>query len=249
MAIHDWTRVDAGVFHHLHTTWIPDIMRTLIPILPKGYYPMVEQNASGPIPDVLALQRSSGDNGVHRDIPPPVPGSGVIALAEAPPRTPIRSRIERDLYAARARIIAVRHSSDDRLVAVIEIVSPGNKHSKSAFGDFLEKSLDFLQSGVHLLIIDLFPPTPRDPRGIHGAIMSDLGDDEFIQPADAPLTFASYTGGLFVESFVQPAAVGDELPTMPLFLESDAYVNLPLAASYESAYSTVPPHWREVLEK
>jgi hypothetical protein len=28
MPIHDWTRVNAGIFHHFHHAWIEDIART-----------------------------------------------------------------------------------------------------------------------------------------------------------------------------------------------------------------------------
>jgi hypothetical protein len=38
-----------------------------------------------------------------------------------------------------------------------------------AFQEFLDKSIDFIREGVHLLIIDLFPPTKRDPHGVHRA--------------------------------------------------------------------------------
>ena len=39
MPIHDWTRVDAGIFHHFHVTWIPEIARALnAGLLPDGYY-------------------------------------------------------------------------------------------------------------------------------------------------------------------------------------------------------------------
>ena len=49
-------------------------------------------------------------------------------------------------------------------MAVIEIVSPGNKSSKAAIRSFVDKAVQFLHQGVHLLIIDLFPPTPATPR-------------------------------------------------------------------------------------
>jgi hypothetical protein len=29
MPIHDWTRVDAGIFHDFHQTWMPEIKRAL----------------------------------------------------------------------------------------------------------------------------------------------------------------------------------------------------------------------------
>lgn len=250
MPIHDWTRVDPGVFHHLHTTWIPDIMRALINgILPPGYYAMVEQVASGPIPDVLTLQRGSNGSAGGRAGPIPQPdASGLVALAEAPPQAMHRFTSPRDRYASRARAVVVRHSSDDRVVAIVEIVSPGNKASRDPFRTFVEKAVGWLRAGVHLLIVDLFPPGPHDPGGIHDSIWTEIGEEGYAPPADKPLTIASYIGGSEKEAFIKPAAVGDALPVMPLFLEPHGYVNLPLEPSYMSAYVTVPPRWREVLE-
>jgi hypothetical protein len=43
-------------------------------------------------------------------------------------------------------------------------------------------------------------------------------------------------------------AVGDALPPMPLFLDQDPYVTVPLEPTYEAAYRGVPEVWRDVLE-
>jgi hypothetical protein len=42
--------------------------------------------------------------------------------------------------------------------------------------------------------------------------------------------------------------LGAVLPDMPLFLQDDWYVNVPLEATYQEAYATVPGRWREVIE-
>jgi hypothetical protein len=47
---------------------------------------------------------------------------------------------------------------------------------------------------------------------------------------------------------VQPVAVGDRLPDMPLFLEPGAHVLLPLNVTYERAFAALPRRWRRVLE-
>lgn len=57
MPIHDWTRVDAGIFHHFHHGWITEIARALNRgLLPPEYYALAEQRAAGFGPDVLAPQ-------------------------------------------------------------------------------------------------------------------------------------------------------------------------------------------------
>ncbi len=96
--------------------------------------------------------------------------------------------------------------------------------------------------------MDLFPPGPRDPQGIHGAIWEALGETGFELPADEPLTLAAYSAGSPKTAYVEPTAVGREMIDMPLFLEPETYVNVPLEATYQAAYRGVPRRWRQVLE-
>src|SRR4051812_28501831 len=48
MPIHDWTRVDAGIFHAFHHDWITEIARALNRgLLPTEYYALPEQLVVG----------------------------------------------------------------------------------------------------------------------------------------------------------------------------------------------------------
>jgi hypothetical protein len=53
----------------------------------------------------------------------------------------------------------------------------------------------------------------------------------------------------FDDRFVEPVAVGDVLPDMPLFLEPEFYVPVPLEATYQSTWEGVPQFWRDQLER
>ncbi len=64
---------------------------------------------------------------------------------------------------------------------------------------------------------------------------------------EKPLTLASYVGGTCREAFVEPVAVGDVLPEMPLFLTSEIYIPVPLEPSYQAAWQEVPAYWRGVI--
>src|SRR5262249_31061087 len=140
------------------------------------------------------------------------------------------------------------HTSGDRIVALVEIVSPGNKASRYALRQFVEKAAAALFRGYHLLVLDLLPPGPRDPNGIHGAIWEEIADASYRQPPDKPLTLAAYDAGPPKTGYVEPVAVGDVLPEMALFLRPGAYVNVPLEATYHAAFQGVPSRWRRVLE-
>ncbi len=247
MPIHDWTRVDAGIFHYFHLEWISAITRALnAGLLPDDYYALGEQVTGGPEPDVVTLEHVSGRNGNGHTSSPSTRGGGV-AIETAPPKARFTAVAEPERYARKKSRIAIRHVSDDTVVAIVEIVSPGNKDSRHAIRSFVEKAADFLHGGIHLLIIDLFPPTPRDPRGIHAAIWSEIMDDGFTPPEGEPLTLVAYRAADLKQAYIEPTAVGRPLVDMPLFLDPGLYVPVPLEKTYQSAFEAVPRRWREVL--
>ena len=245
MPVHDWTRVDAGIFHAFHHDWITDISRALNRgLLPSEYYALPEQIAGGLGPDVLTLRRPSGNGAPpSADLP-----RGSVTLAVAPPKVRIRMGSEANRYAAKAKVVTIRHVSNHQIVAMVEIVSPGNKNNQNGLNAFVRKAREALAAGIHLLLIDLFPPSSRDPRGIHGAVWGEDCAADYALPDDKPLTCVSYIGGPAAEAFIELVGVGDALPDMPLFLTPDVYVLAPLEATYQSAWEGMPAYWRDVLE-
>jgi hypothetical protein len=247
MSIHDWTRVEAGIFHAFHTVWVGAIQNALNEgLLPSDYYALAEQHAGRYVTDVLTLHAGP----VPPEPLPPAPDTGGIAVAEAPPQVRRRQVIGPSAL-VRRRTLAVRHVSGHRLVALLEILSPANKDRAEHVKEFVTKAVSALERGVHLLLVDLFPPSPHDPQGIHGAILEqmDASEEPYDLPPDEPLTLASYAAGPQIESYLEHVAVGAPLPEMPLFLRPDRYVNAPLEATYQAAYRGMPAFWREVLER
>ncbi len=243
MPVHDWTRVSDGTFHDFHYSWVLEIKRALKRgLLPKGYYVMAEQ-LGGDLgaPDVLTLQTAG------KEPEPEGPLAGTATLTESPPVVHARTTITRDPYARVQRTLVIRHTSDDRIVAMIEVLSPGNKSSRHAIRSFLDKAVAALDGGVHLLLIDVHPPGPRDPHGIHGALLNEIGTEEYLLGSERPLTVVAYTSGAVVDGFVAHFAVGEPIPQMPLFLTRENYVHVPLEATYMAAWEDVPPQYQEVL--
>jgi hypothetical protein len=247
MPVHEWSRVEAGIFHDFHHAWIEEIKRALnAGLLPDDYYALAEQHAAGFGPDVLTLQAAqSGDYGESHAVNPSKSGPAVML---APPQVPLTAETEMEFYRRKQNAVVVRHVSGDQVVAMIEVVSPGNKSSRSAMRSFVEKAAQLLDRRIHLLIADLQPPGPRDPQGIHGVIWEEISGQEYVAPADKPLTLVAYESALTVRAYVQPVAVGDVLCDMPLFLEPDVQVPVPLEATYQRAFAAVPRRWRMVLE-
>jgi hypothetical protein len=240
MPIHDWTRVSAGGFHNFHQDWTIEIYRALNRgLLPPGYTAYTDLRASGWEPDVVTIQTRR-----------PATGPGGSVVADVPPRARQVARVESEAaaYARKANRISVRHEFGHD-VAIIEVISPGNKDGKQAIGAFLAKAVEFLRNGVNLLIVDFFPPTPRDPDGIHALIWDQMTSVPFdARPADHPLTVASYDATAALTAYVDPVAVGEPLPDAPLFLAPGWSINVPLERTYMAAWDVTPEPLRDLVE-
>src|SRR5258707_15501153 len=105
MPVHDWARVEAGIFHHFHHGWIEEIARALNRgLLPPDHYALAEQIAGGLGPDVLTLQRPTNGASPARDL------AGGTAVSLMPPKLHFHLRAEPDLYAAKAKAVVCRHT-------------------------------------------------------------------------------------------------------------------------------------------
>jgi Protein of unknown function (DUF4058) len=249
MPVHDWTRVPAGIFHHFHQQWMAAISNALNEgRLPPGYYALAEQIAGDIGPDVLTLEIEVPNGGDRSPnvLPDETPNGGAVSVAE--PKARFKAETEMDWYASKQNTLVIHHSSGDEIVALIEIVSSGNKSSRHALRSFVDKAASALYRGYHLLILDIYPPGPRDPNGIHGAIWEEIADASFLLPPDKPLTLVSYSAGPKKRAFIEPTAVGDLLVDMPLFLQPGVHILVPLEATYGTAWNHLPQRWRQVLE-
>jgi hypothetical protein len=241
MPVHDWTRVDEGVYHDLHLSWNAALLKALNGgLLPSDYYALTGCG-NGPLrPDPLNPAQPAERLPEAGDL-------GELTAADLP-EFAFRSSAFGNFYVSKRRTLRVHRATDHQVVSLIEIVSPGNKKNRHNFESFLQRVTDCIDHGYHLLVVDLFPPGPRDPNGIHGAIWGEIADQPFEQTEDLPLTLVSYFAGATREAFIEPFAVGSPLLDMPLFLNSNRFVSVPLEATYLDAYAGVPRHYREILE-
>ncbi|MFO0807850.1 MAG: DUF4058 family protein [Gemmataceae bacterium] len=238
MPIHDWTRVDARTYHDFHQGWTIAIRNALNRgILPPGFIAMADLKVSGSEPDIAAVKLRE----------PPAPSG--LAVADALPRAQQVTRAadaetEVAYYARKANRIVIRHRRG-QLVAAIEVVSPGNKNNRIGIKAFVGKMVNYLRNGVNVVVIDPFPPGPRDPEGIHQRIWDGfVGLPVEPRPADKPLTIASFDAGERV-AYVNPMAVGDPLPDTALFLAPGRYVNIPLERTYAACWDDTPSEIRD----
>ena len=254
MPIHDWTRVSAGTFHSFHNAWITHLQAALnTGLLPQPYYALGEQQAGAVGPDVLTL---NGPEAVQAPsevyaVDPLASSPTVRSTRDVPPQVHATQVFDDEtaFYLSRQRRLAIRHASGDRVIAIIEIVAKSNRHTRLALEQFADKVIGALQTGVHVVLIDLYPHGMHDPHGLHDYVWKRMLAGSYQPEADLPLTLVSYTAGQTIQAWIEPIAVGATLTPMPLFLTREHYISLPLEQTYMRAWHGMPARWQEVITK
>ncbi|OWK35919.1 hypothetical protein FRUB_08482 [Fimbriiglobus ruber] len=113
--------------------------------------------------------------------------------------------------------------------------------------------MEFIRAGVNVLLVDPFPPTPRDPHSLHKLIWDEIEEAPFETPGDEPLLSASYrvgddAVGLPPVAFLETFRVGGSVPDMPAWLDPDSYVSVPLERAYQVAWDVCPADYRYLVE-
>ena len=239
MPMHDWTRVEPTIYHHFHQRWAAAITDALnAGLLPTGFSALRERHTGGVEPDVLTVERRQQ---------PKRPMAGNRSTL---PRT--RQTMEAtDRLLRRSNRVTVRHCMGE-VVCIIEIVSPGNKASRHAINQFVNKTLDFLRAGVNVLLIDPFPPGPRDPHSLHKLLWDAFEEVPFDLPVEEPLLLVSYrapTSVLALRADIGPLGMGAAIPDMPAWIDPDEFVEVPLERTYRVAWDAAPADFRYLVEQ
>lgn len=215
----------------INTLWVAGLIRWLNRTLPKDVYQARAEARLGSAieADVAEYERLSA-NGPAQD------GGGVATLPEVDVAVATIPAVFPDEFA----VHMVDRTDSNRLVGVIELVSPGNKKESSEREAFLAKCLTYLQRGIGLTIIDVV--TDRRAN-FHNELIRRLGSDQ--PPAtlpDEPGYVAGYRpvhrgGKNLIDLWPKVARVGEPLPSVPLPLRGGPLVPLPLEATYAEALS------------
>jgi hypothetical protein len=215
-----------------HGAWAAAMARLLNQgVLPAGYYavPLVERD--GPIEiDVAALREHEA----------PVPAGGAAAPQTwSPPAPGLAVAVELPAVDA-VEVQVFADDGDPRLAAAVELVSPRNKDRPRARQAFAVKCVGYLQQGAGVVVVDTVTTRRAD---LYTAVLSLLGVAAGAAAPPSSLSAVSYRAvGREEETqqlLIWPAALalGQPLPTLPLWIASDFSVPLDLEASYRTTCS------------
>lgn len=123
-------------------------------------------------------------------------------------------------------------------MAVIELVSPGNKDRPAERRAFAAKCASYLAQGVSLIVVDVV--TSRQAN-LHNDVMCLMEANSDLQfPADVTLYAVAYRPvrrgeQQEIDLWLRRLAVGSPLPTLPLRLTGDLFVAVDFEAAYQEA--------------
>ena len=214
-----------------HGGWPMRIVEELAPTLPEGFIaePRVHLGNYYEI-DVSAFEQDAAGALLDSD----ETASGAATSLEASPAPTLTVDAEfPDQYAYEVLIFDL--SRERRLVAAIEIVSPANKDRPESRQLFIAKCFNLLRQGVCVSIIDLV--TTRQ-FNLYAELLALLGrSDPALNPPPAQyaVTCRKRSGGRRskLESWFRPLAIGQPLPSLPVWLSETQTVSLDLEPSYE----------------
>jgi hypothetical protein len=165
--------------------------------------------------------------GLSRNLPP---------RYVAAPRVHSGASVEIDVATYEYEVRVYDQKRSRRLVAAVEIVSPGNKDRPENRRAFVAKCAALLQSQVSVAIVDLV--TTRHFT-LYGDLLEFIGQtDPSVSPEPPPLyavacRWTRKNSSWHLESWAHPLALGRPLPTLPLWLAHNLAVPLELETSYE----------------
>ena len=208
-----------GEWESFHAQFVPQIARTLARVLPLGYRPKSEAMLFIHEPSARRRQFATADDAVAVH----ATGGGTPSGGSAAVATPsTRMRLGETINIERHRYIEIRTTEEDRVVTVIELLSPSNKSAAADRRVYLDKRRELYRAGVHILQIDLLRAgrrllPERPPAHDYNAML--MRADRW---PDVDVWFWS---------------VRDRLPTLPVpLLEGDGDVPLDLQATMRDVY-------------
>ncbi len=125
-----------------------------------------------------------------------------------------------------------------KLVAAIELISPGNKDRPAERRAFGTKCASYLYQGISVIIVDI---VTNRRANLHNEILRVMEAEDILQlPPEPSLYAVAYRPlrrgqGDEIEVWRSPLALGQALPTLPLGLRADRVIPVDFEATYAEA--------------
>jgi hypothetical protein len=216
----------------LYSGWPMMIVQQLFPILPEGYVALPGVHL-GTFFEIDASFYDK-DEATERAEKAGAGNGGLATLAPLAPTVTLETDwADQDEY--EVRIYDERHGR--RLVAAIELISPGNKDRPECRRAFVSKVAALLQEDVCVSLVDLV--TIRQ-FNLYGDVLELIGRPDLSAGVQDTFLYAATLRGRkrlrqrpLLDGWFYPMTLGQPLPPLPIWLDVELRLMLELESSYE----------------
>jgi len=210
----------SSVWHDFHESFIYECRRLLVPQISPAYIAKLDEHIY--VHELAANERrliGRGDITVAEQAG--LKDAGALSIHQAI-AAPVQVELRPAVDLERENRIEIRDRETGRIVSVIELLSPANKHAGQDRRQFLGKREELLASEINYIEIDLLRGGPRMPAG-------DLPDcDYYVLVSRAAMR---------PKADFWPIRLADRLPSIPVPLkEPDADATLDLRLALDQAF-------------
>jgi hypothetical protein len=211
-------------WHAFHNAWATYISSDLNARLPEGYF--AEPNVQFGIEiDVAAFEEADRSPSSTWPVGPAPCGWNAPAPTQTIPLPIITDVVE---------VLVFDREGGPTLAGAIELVSPANKDRPEHREAFVTKSAAYVQQGLGLVVVDVV--TGRRAN-LHHELLGRLGAPP-LPSRDAELYAASYRPierevGPSLDIWHERLAIGEPMPSLPLWLRGALCLQVDLDATYE----------------
>jgi hypothetical protein len=213
----------------VHGQWPAEIVRSLFDLLPEGFVAEPQIHHGSPFEvDVSMIE----DDDRPRQVEMRERGTATLATIAQPLTVPA-DLCEFDEYEIRV------YDADRarRLVAAIELVSPANKDRPATRGQFISKVDALIRQEVCVSVVDI---VKMQDTNLYAELLAQYGQSDPRQGKSPPAIYAATLRGrrpqpetAVLDLWYFPLAVGQPLPTIPIWLTTELCIALPLESSYQ----------------
>lgn len=228
---------DVHSWDELHGMWPAVIVQKLVDVLPEPYFaaPGVHLGTLYEV-DIGTYRKPVPDNGGIES------GNGGVAVATYAPPKPtltLEPRLpNQDVY--EVRIYDNRRNR--QLVAAIEILSPSNKDRPANRATFVAKAATLLKNNICVSIVDVVSTYDFN---LYADLLSFLHAADPALGTEPPPMYAATLRTRYedrrrlMDNWYHPLAIGEVLPTLPIWLTETWAISLDLESTYEETCRTL----------
>jgi hypothetical protein len=216
-----------------HSSWATKLADTLTERWLPPNYIAEEQVHLGPSIEIDVATLARDASGISEE-----EGGAVATLGPKVWTPPTADAVIPSVFPDTFEVRILSTDTGPKLVAAIELISPGNKDRPAERRAFATKVASYLYQGISVIIVDI---VTNRRANLHNEVLRVMEAAETLQlPPETTLYAVAYhplrrSQGDEIDIWRSPLVLGGDLPTLPLGLRADLVIPVDFELTYAEA--------------